>query len=190
MHWVGVYAMGCMIFSGWVIYNASPSLPFVFPRWAGLGGWLGGALAWHLSAMWLLVLDGVAYLAYGLVSGHLQRDLRPPAPRDFFRDLGDALKFRLTHLLGHYNAVQRVLYDGVLLIVIVQVATGAAIWKPVQLRWLAELFGGYQVARGIHLATMFFIFAFILVHFTLVAIHPRTFVSMVIGLKAEYEDRS
>jgi thiosulfate reductase cytochrome b subunit len=116
--------------------------------------------------------------------------LRPPAPRDFFRDLGDALEFRLTHLLGHYNAVQRMLYDGVLLIVIVQVASGAAIWKPVQLRWLAGLFGGYPVARGIHLAIMFFIFAFILVHVTLVAIHPRTFVSMLIGREAEYEYRS
>ena len=40
MHWIGVYAMGCMIFSGWEIYNASPSLPFLFPAWAGLGGWL------------------------------------------------------------------------------------------------------------------------------------------------------
>ena len=59
MHWIGVYAMGCMIFSGWEIYNASPSLPFLFPRWAGLGGWLGGALAWHLSAMWLLFADGI-----------------------------------------------------------------------------------------------------------------------------------
>ena len=54
MHWIGVYAMGCMIFSGWEIYNASPSLPFLFPAWTGLGGWLCGALAWHLSAMWLL----------------------------------------------------------------------------------------------------------------------------------------
>ena len=27
MHWIGVYAMGCMIFSGLEIYNASPSLP-------------------------------------------------------------------------------------------------------------------------------------------------------------------
>ena len=34
MHWIGVYAMGCMIFSGWEIYNASPSLPFLFPAWA------------------------------------------------------------------------------------------------------------------------------------------------------------
>ena len=26
MHWIGVYAMGCMIFGGWGIYNASPEI--------------------------------------------------------------------------------------------------------------------------------------------------------------------
>src|SRR5207302_3789074 len=60
LHWLWVYAIGCMVFSGWQIYNASPSLPFNFPRWTGLGGWLGGALAWHMSAMWLLALAGIA----------------------------------------------------------------------------------------------------------------------------------
>ena len=68
MHWIGVYAMGCMIFSGWEIYDASPSLPFLFPAWTGLGGWLGGALAWHLSAMWLLFADGIAVIAGGAAS--------------------------------------------------------------------------------------------------------------------------
>ena len=52
-----------MIFSGWEIYNASPSLPFLFPAWTGLGGWLGGA-GLAPSAMWLLFADGIAYLVY------------------------------------------------------------------------------------------------------------------------------
>jgi thiosulfate reductase cytochrome b subunit len=38
LDWVWVYAIGCMVFSGCQIYNASPSLPFSFPRWTGLGG--------------------------------------------------------------------------------------------------------------------------------------------------------
>ena len=57
MHWIGAYAIICMILSGWQIYDASPILPFSFPAWMTLGGWLGGAIAWHLSAMWLLVFD-------------------------------------------------------------------------------------------------------------------------------------
>ena len=61
MHWIGATAVICMILSGWQIYNASPLLPFTFPRWMTLGGWLGGGIAWHLSAMWVLFADGFAY---------------------------------------------------------------------------------------------------------------------------------
>jgi thiosulfate reductase cytochrome b subunit len=185
MHWIGVYAMGCMIFSGWEIYNASPSLPFLFPRSLGLGGWLGGALAWHLSAMWVLFLDGGAYLIYGFLSGHFRRDLAPPTPSAVAGDFTSALRFRLPHRHGHYNAVQRLLYAGVLIAIIVQVATGLAIWKPVQFGWLAGLCGGYPIARGIHLALMLGIVCFVLLHVALVAIHPRTLKAMIVRVPAE-----
>lgn len=188
MHWIGVYAMGCMIFSGWEIYNASPSLPFLFPAWTGLGGWLGGALAWHLSAMWLLFADGIAYLVYGFASGHFRRDLKPPHPAELGQDLLAALRFRLKHQMGHYNAVQRLLYAGVIIAIILQVMTGLAIWKPVQLGVITGLFGGYPIARGIHLATMFGIVGFVLVHVALVAIHPRTLKSMIVTLPTGSEE--
>jgi thiosulfate reductase cytochrome b subunit len=187
MHWIGVYAMGCMIFSGWEIYNASPSLPFLFPAWTDLGGWLGGALAWHLSAMWLLFADGIAYLVYGFASGHFRRDLKPPRPAEVVHDLGAALSGRLEHHIGHYNAVQRVLYGGVIIAVILQVLTGLTIWKPVQFGWLTGLFGGYPIARGIHLATMFGIVAFVLVHVAMVVLYPRTLKSMIVAVPAETE---
>jgi thiosulfate reductase cytochrome b subunit len=187
MHWIGVYAMGCMIFSGWEIYNASPSLPFLFPRWIALGGWLGGALAWHLSAMWLLFADGIAYLIYGFVSGHFRRDLKPRRPAEVAHDLGAALRFRLPHRMGHYNAVQRMLYAGVIVAIILQVMTGLAIWKPVQFGWLAGLFGGYPIARGIHLTIMFGVVGFVLVHVALVAIYPRTLKSMIVTVPKEKE---
>jgi thiosulfate reductase cytochrome b subunit len=190
MHWVWVYAVGCMVFSGWEIYNASPSLPFSFPGWTGLGGWLGGGLAWHFSAMWLLAMDGMAYLVYGFLSGHFQRELAVPTPRAFLRDFWSALTFRLGHRIGHYNAVQRVLYLGVIGGVVLQVVTGLAIWKPVQLGGLATVLGGYPIARNIHLATMFLIVAFVVVHLTLVAIFPRTLVSMIVSRPAERESRT
>jgi thiosulfate reductase cytochrome b subunit len=188
MHWIGVYAMGCMIFSGWEIYNASPSLPFLFPAWTGLGGWLGGALAWHLSAMWLLFADGIAYLIYGFASGHFRRDLKPPRPAEVVHDVDAALRFRLKHRIGHYNAVQRLLYGGVIVAIILQVTTGLAIWKPVQLGWITGLFGGYPIARGIHLATMFGIVAFVLIHVAMVAIVPSTLKAMIIKVPAEIEE--
>jgi thiosulfate reductase cytochrome b subunit len=190
LHWVWVYAIGCMVFSGWQIYNASPSLPFTFPRWTGLGGWLGGGLAWHFSAMWLLAADGSAYLVYGLISGHFRRDFGIPAPRAVARDFWAALTFRLGHQIGHYNAVQRLFYLGVIVALILQVITGLAIWKPVQFAPLVGVFGGYPVARNIHLATMLLIVAFVIVHLALVAIFPRTLVSMIVGVPAEPKTRA
>jgi thiosulfate reductase cytochrome b subunit len=178
MHWVNVYALCCMLFSGWEIYNASPDLPFLFPQWATLGGWLGGALAWHLSAMWLLVINGAAYVLYGIFSGHFKRDLPPPSPKAFLRDMWAAVCLRLPHKTGHYNAVQRLLYGGVICILVIEVLTGLSIWKPVQFGGLVSLFGGFVLARNIHLAMMILIVGFIVVHLALVAIVPRTLVSM------------
>jgi thiosulfate reductase cytochrome b subunit len=185
MHWIGAFAILCMILSGWQIYNASPILPFVFPRWMTLGGWLAGGIAWHLTAMWLLVADGLAYLVYGIASGHFRRDFLPIGPRAVGRDLIRALRLHLDHRLGEYNAVQRLLYVGVIVVVILTVLTGVSIWKPVQLGWLTDLVGGYDVARGIHFALMSVIVGFLLVHLTLVALFPRTLVAMFVGLRRD-----
>lgn len=185
MHWIGALAILCMILSGWQIYNASPILPFVFPEWMTLGGWLGGGIAWHLSAMWLLVADGLAYLIYGIASGHFRRDFLPISPRAVGHDLTQALRLRLAHRLGHYNAVQRLLYVGVIVVIILTALTGLSIWKPVQLGWLTELFGGYDIARRIHFALMSLIVGFLLVHLSLVAVFPRTLVSMLFGLRRD-----
>ena len=183
MHWLGAYAIICMILSGWQIYDASPILPFTFPRWMTLGGWLGGAIAWHLGAMWLLVADGLCYLAYGLVSGHFRRDMLPIGPSVVLRDLVAALRFRLVHTLGHYNAVQRALYVGVMGLAALMVATGLSIWKPTQLSWLTALFGGYPTARVLHFILMSLIVGFLVVHVVLVALYPRTLVAMTIGAR-------
>jgi thiosulfate reductase cytochrome b subunit len=188
MHWVGAASILCMMLSGWAIYDASPSLPFTFPRGMTLGGWLAGGIAWHIAVMWVLFADGVAYLLYGFLSGHFRRDLRPLGPRAVIVDLIAALTGRLGHRLGHYNAVQRLLYVGVIALICCSVATGLSIWKPVQLGWLTDLFGGYPVARGIHLAAMIGIALFVVVHLTLVAIFPRTLVAMLADKAVEAEE--
>jgi len=187
MHWIGATAIICMILSGWEIYNASPLLPFTFPRWMTLGGWLGGGIAWHLSAMWVLFADGLAYLAYGILSGHFRRDILPPRPKIILRDLDDALQFRLGHQLGSYNGVQRLLYMGVIIVICLAVVTGLSIWKPVQLGWLTGLFGGYPVARTIHLTMMALIVGFLIIHLALVILFPRTLVSMLAPVRSELD---
>src|SRR5258706_11678022 len=96
-HWINVLAVLIMVTSGWQIYNASPLFPFSFPDAVTLGGWLAGALQWHFAAMWLLALNGLIYVVYGVVSGHFRRKLLPISPRGLLRDVRDALRGRLAH---------------------------------------------------------------------------------------------
>jgi thiosulfate reductase cytochrome b subunit len=180
-HWINAFAMVCMVMSGWAIYNASPIFPFRFPAWATVGGWLGGSIAWHFAAMWLLVGNGLVYLAHGLATQHLRRHLLPPRPRDVLRDFMRALRFQLPHEVGSYNAVQRLLYVAVLLLGVLLVASGLSIWKPVQFWWLTALFGGFDFARRMHFVAMAGVVGFVVVHLALVMLVPRTLPSMITG---------
>src|ERR1700761_5496770 len=180
-HWINAFAMLVMITSGWKIYNASPIFDFMFAKWLTLGGWLGGALAWHFAAMWLLVVNGLVYFSYSLSSGHFRRDFLPLTPRAVWRDFVAALTFRLKHRLGAYNAVQRLLYIGVLLLGVGVVLSGLAIWKPVQFQGLTALLGGYDTARIVHFAMMSGIVGFVAVHLALVFLVPSTLPPMITG---------
>jgi thiosulfate reductase cytochrome b subunit len=180
-HWVNAVAIVCMVMSGWGIYNASPLFGFRFPPWATLGGWLGGAIAWHLATLWLLVGNAMVYVAYGLASGHFVRSFLPLTPGGIWRDLVRALSLRLSHPPGTYNAVQRLAYVGVLLLGVMAVLSGLALWKPVQLQTLAALLGGYEVARRIHFLAMAGIVGFVGLHVIMVALVPRSLLGMLIG---------
>ena len=134
-HWVNAVAILVMIGSGWEIYNASPLFPFVFPRGITLGGWLAGALLWHFAAMWLLAVNGLAYLVLGIATGRFRRKLVPIRPSEVLADTKAAFTGKLVYDdLSVYNAVQKLLYLGVILAGIVIVLSGLAIWKPVQLQ--------------------------------------------------------
>ena len=180
-HWLNAVAMVCMLMSGWAIYNASPIFPFSFPAWATLGGWLGGSIAWHFAAMWLLAANGIFYVLYGLASGHFRRRLLPIRAHELLRDTRQALALRLPHRLGVYNAVQRLLYVAVLLLGVLIVASGLSIWKPVQFFWLTDFFGGYDFARKIHFVAMAGIAGFVVIHLLLVLLVPRTLLPMMTG---------
>jgi thiosulfate reductase cytochrome b subunit len=92
------------------------------------------------------------------------------------------LTFKLAHDdLSRYNAVQKLLYAGVLLTAVVIVLSGLAIWKPVQFQELTALFGGYDFARYVHFAAMAAIVAFLVVHVTLAVLVPKSIRAMVTG---------
>ena len=134
MHWTNALAMIVMIASGWKIYNDEVLFGWLhFPSWITIGGGPEGALQWHFLAMWILVLNGFAYLAYGLKTGRFRRMLLPIRSHEVLLELRKALRLDLEHEdLTRYNAVQRLLYIGIIAVIIVQVLSGLIIWKPVQ----------------------------------------------------------
>lgn len=183
MHWLNALAMLVMVTSGWKIYEDEPLFGTVrFPDAITLGGEAQGALQWHYAGMWLMVANGLAYVAYGLATGRFRRLLLPIRPGELLATLRDALRLRLGHDdLTRYNPVQKAMYVGVLAIGFVQVISGLAIWKPVQFAELTLLFGDFQGARIAHFVGMTAIVLFVFVHATLALIVPQTLRAMLTG---------
>jgi thiosulfate reductase cytochrome b subunit len=195
MHWLNAVAIILMIASGWRIYNNVPIFPWlIFPETFTLGGnpaltyrlhgdaGFGNALLWHFAVMWLLVLNGLFYLGYGAVTGRFRRMLLPIRLADVIETIREALTFKLGHDdITTYNAVQKLMYIGVITAVTVTVLAGAAIWKPVQLYWLTASFGGVQGARLVHFLGMTAIVLFLCLHVALALLVPRTILAMITG---------
>ena len=183
MHWTNAVAMLVMIGSGWGIYNDSvifSALHFAKPF--RLGSWAAQSLLWHFAGMWLLVLNGGAYLIYGIITGRLRERLLPIRLPDIIQTVRDTLRFKVAHEdLTTYNAVQKLLYIVVILAGVSQVVTGLAIWKPVQFSGLTGLLGGFQSARLIHFAGMSVIVGFLVVHVALSLLVPSTLWAMLTG---------
>lgn len=182
-HWINALAMFMMIGSGWQIYDASPLFRFIyFPPQLALGQWLAGALLWHFAAMWLLVINGIVDVTLGIATGRFRRKLLPIRPRDVVSDLLAALRGKLVHDdLSVYNAVQRLLYVGVIFAGVVIVLSGLSIWKPVQFKYLTDFFGGYDFARYVHFFAMASIVGFLTVHVALALIVPKSLRAMIVG---------
>jgi thiosulfate reductase cytochrome b subunit len=181
-HWINAVAIVMMIGSGWQIYNASPLFSFEFDKSITLGDWLGGALLWHFAAMWLFVVNGLVYVALGVLTSRFRRKLLPIRPGEVVADLGAAFTGRLSHDdLSVYNAVQKLLYLGVIIAGVIIVLSGLSIWKPVQLQELTALFGGYDAARYVHFFAMTAIVGFLLVHVIMAFVVPKSLRAMIIG---------
>ena len=196
-HWVNVVAFAIMVGSGLRIFNAYPAFarkgetfccyPFegeAIPGWLTFGGWLAGARNWHFAMMWLLVVNGLVYLVFVYTHGEW-RDLVPR--RGIMRDAWEMVRFYLFVRKDHprqgkHNALQRLAYFVLPLLAIVQVLTGLALWKPVQLDWLTSIFGGYVWARYWHFMSMVGLVFLAVGHvFMVFAVDPYSIPAMITG---------
>lgn len=198
-HWANVVLLVIMAASGLQILVAYPMLgpqgapygwyPFQGvppPMWARLGQWLAGARHWHFAFAWFFVLNGLVYVVWLVASGEWRRRLFLPR-----RDTANAWGTLLYYLRVRrhappqelYNGLQRLAYTGVLGLAVLSVLSGLVLYKPVQLRLLTVLFGGYDTARAVHLVVLALLALFTVGHVLMVALHPRTFGEMVTGGK-------
>jgi len=196
-HWVNVIAFTIMVGSGLRIFNAYPAFarrgesfccyPFAhheIPAWLTFGGWLAGARHWHFAAMWVLVLNGLVYVGFVYLHGEW-RDLVPR--RGDARDAWEMVKFyafaRRDHpRQGKHNALQKLAYFSLPVVATLAVATGLAIWKPVQLGWLTWVFGGYVWARYWHFVAMVLLVLLALGHvFMVLTVDPYSLRAMITG---------
>ena len=183
MHWINAVAMIILIGSGWKIYNDEVLFGWLhFPDWMTIGVYAQHALQWHFLAMWILMINGLCYLAYGFFTGRFRRKLLPIWPSAVISDIRDALRFKLGHDdITHYNAVQKVLYAGIIFVIVIQVISGWVIWKPIQLSELTSLFFGFQGARLVHFLGMAAIVLFLVIHVALALLVPKTIGAMITG---------
>jgi thiosulfate reductase cytochrome b subunit len=196
-HWINIPLLVVMAGTGLQIFAAYPALgprggqyswyPFqnvAPPSWIRLGGWLAGARHWHFAIAWFLIFNGVIYLIYMVASGEWHRRVFIPT-----RDTSNALAMFAYYVRirkspppeNFYNGLQRLAYTSAILFGVVVVLSGLAIYKPVQLHWITTAFGGYDVARVVHLSCLVLLALFTVMHLVLVALHPRTVVTMVTG---------
>jgi thiosulfate reductase cytochrome b subunit len=183
MHWTNAIAMIIMITSGWGIYDDFVIINGLhFPQAVRLGSWAVPSLLWHFAGMWLLAVNGLAYLVYGIATGRFKRRLLPIHFSDLVATLRDTLRLHIDHDdLTVYNAVQKLLYLVVILAGISQVLTGLFIWKPVQFSAGVALLGGFQALRLEHFIGMCVIVGFLIVHIALSILVPSTLWAMLTG---------
>jgi thiosulfate reductase cytochrome b subunit len=195
-HWLNAVTLLVLTTSGLQIFAAFPSfgdkIPqrdlLAVPGFLRLGGWLGGALQWHFTFMWIFIATGAVYLVYQFASGRWRQSFFLP------RDAGGVWPMIRHYFLFRpqpeprepYNPLQKLAYTATILGGAVSVATGALLYQPAQLAPLVALAGGFGMVRLYHFAAMVGFLAFIPGHLLMVALHGwNNFNSMLTGWKRD-----
>lgn len=168
--------------TGWLGYAYGPEGTLAergFPSWITLPGEqdLATARRWHFTFAWLLVLNGLIYFVFGLLSGHFRRDLWATARewRDIPHSIWQHIRLRFPQgdEARHYNVLQKVTYLAIIFIVLpVMILAGMTMSPGLNARFpfLLTLFGGRQSARTIHFILAFGLVGFAFIHVAMVIV--------------------
>ncbi|HKB13305.1 MAG TPA: cytochrome b/b6 domain-containing protein [Vicinamibacterales bacterium] len=191
-HWLSALAAAILVASGLELFAAFPSFGdkvpqrdlFTPPEIIRLGGWLGGALQWHLTFAWLFLITGIVYGSYQAATRNFRQVLFVSA------DAGGVWPMVRHYFLSGprpaqhdaYNPLQKLAYTTAIALGLVLAVTGLALYKPVQLSSVVWLLGGLRLTRTWHFAAMSGLVAFVPGHIIMVALHGwRNFASMWTG---------
>ena len=150
-----------------------------FPSWITIPAVqdLATGRRWHFLFAWILVINGLVYLAYGVISGHIARDLVPRLReyRTIPHDIVTHLKLRFSHGpdAPQYNILQKLAYGLILFVVLPVLVLAGLEMSPridAALPWLRYLFGGRQSARTIHFLMAWTLVGFVIVHVVMVVV--------------------
>ena len=144
-----------------------------FPSWLTVPSYqdLATGRRWHFFFAWLLVVNGIVYLGYGLASGHLWRDLVPT--RSQLKHIGHAihehlrLRFPKGDEARRYNVLQKLAYLVAALVLLpLVVLTGLTMSPGMDAAFpeLLTLFGGRQSARTLHFVAVCGLVLFVFAH--------------------------
>ena len=198
-HWTNAVAITVLTLSGLRIFAAFPSfgskipehdLIEAVPQALTIGGWLGGALQWHFTFMWIFAAGGVLYVISQIASGHYRtvaftrRDIAGvwPMARHYFFFGPKPIA------TGQYNPLQKLAFTTAIGLGALSLLTGIVMYKPAQSSTLGIVFGGYHGARLVHFLAMCGLLAFVPGHLVMVALHGwDNFASMLTGWKRHPE---
>jgi len=146
-----------------------------FPSWATIPSYrsLADGRRWHFFFAWLFVINGLVYLAWSLIAGHLRKDLWPTraqlSPRHIAHEIAThaRLRFPKGEEARRYNVLQKLSYLAVILVLLPAMFLTGLCMSPgfnATVPWLVDVFGGRQSARTIHFLSASLIVAFVLVH--------------------------
>jgi thiosulfate reductase cytochrome b subunit len=159
-HGTIVISLFLMMASGLQIYNANPVFGgregWNFPSLVTLGEWLAGGRNWHFAMMWVFSFN---LLVYGIYIGLTKRWQRRFVSGSDIQVLKTGQNPKRKAYAWH-----RLLYTGIIPILLLAIVSGLAMYKPVQLAWLANLFGDWQTLRTVHFLTVPIALLYTLIH--------------------------
>ena len=144
-----------------------------FPSWLTVPGSysLADSRLWHFFFAWMLLFNGVFYLGYAIIGGHLRRDMLPDRAdiAGIGASIRDHLRFR--HPVGEaarrYNVLQKLTYLIVIFVLLPLIILMGMAMSPMldalMSGWV-NLFGGRQSARTIHFIVAWLLVGFVLIH--------------------------